>query len=90
MHVVASELKNGHTRQDDVTARIPATIGPAGEAGQELQEPRRPVPQEVFEQGTAQLRHLNAVTVRSGEVDSIRADIVSYCARADRAADVGR
>ncbi len=82
MHVVAYELKNGHTRRGDITARIPAIVGLLEAQGRNCRTLNALSDREVFEQGTAQLRHLNAVAVHAGDVSPIKADIVNYCAHA--------
>jgi len=89
MHVVAYELKDGHTRQGDITARIPAMICLLETQGRNCRTLNALSDQEVFEQGTAQLRRLNAVAVHAGDVSPIKADIINYCARAVAPPDLG-
>lgn len=90
MHVVAYELKNGHTRQGDITARIPAMIGLLETQGRNCRTLNALSDKEVFEQGTAQLRHLNAVAVHAGDVSPMKADIINYCAHAVDPPDLGQ
>ena len=89
MHVVAYELKSGRTRQSDIIARIPAMIDLLEAQGRNCRTLNTLSDKEVFEQGTAQLRHLNAVTVHAGDVSPIKADIVNYCAHAVDPARLG-
>jgi 1-acyl-sn-glycerol-3-phosphate acyltransferase len=90
MHVVAYELKSGRTRQSDIMARIPAMIGQLEAQGRNCRTLQALSDREVFEQGTAQLRQLNAVAMHGGEVSPIKADIVGYCAHAVDPPDFGQ
>ncbi len=82
MHVVACALKNGHTREGDITARIPALVDGLERQGRNCKALRALRGREVFEQGAAQLRYLQAVELRAGDLTPVRAGVVDYCARA--------
>jgi glycerol-3-phosphate O-acyltransferase len=88
MHVVAHELRNGHTSQVDITTRIPHLIDRLEAQRRNCKSLRALSAREVFEQGTAQLRCLHAIAVGAGGVTPVRAAVVDYCARAVEAGDV--
>jgi glycerol-3-phosphate O-acyltransferase len=89
MHVVAYELKNGRTRHDDITARIPGVIGLLEAHRRNCKTLKTLSSKDVFDQGAAQLCHLDAVVVRAGDVSLIKPEVVSYCARAVDLPEVG-
>jgi 1-acyl-sn-glycerol-3-phosphate acyltransferase len=82
MHVLAHELTNGHTRQGDITARIPAAVESLHAQGRNCRALDELSSGDVFDQGAAQLGQLKAVAVRAGDVRVMRPEVVSYCARA--------
>lgn len=81
MHVVAHELRGGRTRGADIVARIPAVVDRLEAQGRNCRTLRALSAAEVLEQGTAQLRRLDAVDLRGGALRSTRANVVDYCAR---------
>jgi glycerol-3-phosphate O-acyltransferase len=85
MHVLAHELTSGHTRQDDITARIPAVVGALHAQGRNCKSLNTLSARDVFDQGAAQLRYLGAVALRAGDVSLVRPEVVAYCARAVQA-----
>jgi 1-acyl-sn-glycerol-3-phosphate acyltransferase len=82
MHVIAHELRSGRTSRGDITAGIPVVIDALEAQGRNCRSLRALSAADVLEQGTAQLRRLNAVAVRAGDLRAVRAGVIDYCARA--------
>jgi glycerol-3-phosphate O-acyltransferase len=81
LHVLAYLLSNGHSRHADMIATIPAVLAALHAGGRNCRSLDPLSAREVFDQGVAQLRHLNAVTMRAGDVTVVTPEIVTYCAR---------
>jgi 1-acyl-sn-glycerol-3-phosphate acyltransferase len=82
MHVVAHALRGGRTGTGDIAASIPALVDSLEAQGRNCRNLRALSAAEVLEQGTAQLRRLDAVAVRAGDIRPLRAEVIDYCARA--------
>jgi 1-acyl-sn-glycerol-3-phosphate acyltransferase len=89
MHVVAHVLKCGHTQREDITARIPETIGRLQRQNRNCKTIAALSDTELFELGTTQLRNLDAIQLRNGTISMARAEIVDYCAHAIEPPDPG-
>jgi len=82
MHVVAYALKNGSAGQNDITAKIPSIISQLKAQDKNCKTLDTLSEKEIVEQGTGQLRHLNAITVKNSTVHILKHDIINYYAQA--------
>jgi len=82
MHVVAHELNREFNGKDAIMARTSATVDRLQALGRNCKLLHGLSAAEIFEQGTAQLRRLDAVDMRGGVLRSTRANVVDYCAHA--------
>jgi 1-acyl-sn-glycerol-3-phosphate acyltransferase len=90
MHVVAHALKCGHSRQEDITARIPETVGRLERLNRNCKTIAALSHTELFERGATQLQNLDAIHRHNGTICTARAEIVDYCAQAIEPPDPGQ
>ena len=81
MHVIAYVLKNGSTRRNDIIAKIPAVISLLEKQNKNCKTLNTLSEKELFEQGTDQLRHLNAIQMQNNSVRIRKNDIINYYAQ---------